>query len=169
MDQVYWSVPKVCSRIWFSCPVKRGHIGAATHCVQRCRPSVTKCVNIVARRADTRNVSEGFQKHSSLYVSATITARVAKRVNIWETWSRQQCCRHNVSASFCRGLSPTLCNTVAATRTHVMIRATWSVPSWGLSSLYRATQCRPVAHMARLGDTGVSACYHYTYELYSVS
>ena len=31
-----------------------------------------------------------------------IVARVAKRVNIWETWSRQQCCRHNVS-SFCPG------------------------------------------------------------------
>ena len=37
------------------------------------------------------------------FVSATNVARVAKRVNIWETWSRQQCCRHNVS-SFCQPL-----------------------------------------------------------------
>ena len=34
-------------------------------------------------------------------VSATNIARVAKPSNIWETWSRQQRCRHNVS-SFCR-------------------------------------------------------------------
>ena len=33
------------------------------HCVQRCCPSVAKRSNIVARRVDTRNVSEGFQKH----------------------------------------------------------------------------------------------------------
>ena len=40
------------------------------------------------------------------FVSATNVARVAKRVNIWETWSRQQRCRNNVS-SFCRPLTLT--------------------------------------------------------------
>ena len=33
------------------------------HCVLRCCPSVAKRGNIVVRRADTRNVSEDFQKH----------------------------------------------------------------------------------------------------------
>ena len=33
------------------------------HCVLRCCPPVAKRGNIVARRADTRNVSEDFQKH----------------------------------------------------------------------------------------------------------
>ena len=33
------------------------------HCVLRCCPSVAKRGNIVARRADARNVSEDFQKH----------------------------------------------------------------------------------------------------------
>ena len=33
------------------------------HCVLRCCPSVAKRGNIVARRADTTNVSEDFQKH----------------------------------------------------------------------------------------------------------
>ena len=33
------------------------------HCSLRCRPSVAKRGNIVARRADTRNASEDFQKH----------------------------------------------------------------------------------------------------------
>ena len=33
------------------------------HCVLQCCPSVAKRGNIVARRADTRNVSEDFQKH----------------------------------------------------------------------------------------------------------
>ena len=36
-------------------------------------------------------------------VSATNVARVARRVNLWETCSRQQCCR-NVVSSFCRPL-----------------------------------------------------------------
>ena len=40
----------------------------------------------------------------SKFASDTNVARVAKRLNIWETWSRQQCCRHNVS-SFCQGLT----------------------------------------------------------------
>ena len=51
--------------------------------------------------------TQDFQKHflcpDTKFVSETNVARVAKRGNIWETWSRQQCCRHNVS-SFCRGL-----------------------------------------------------------------
>ena len=38
------------------------------------------------------------------FASDTNVARVAKRVNIWETWSRQQFGRHNVS-SFCQGLT----------------------------------------------------------------
>ena len=42
---------------------------------------------------------------SNFFVSTANVARVAKRVNIWETWSRHQCCRHNVS-SFCRPLTP---------------------------------------------------------------
>ena len=33
------------------------------HCVLRCCPSVAKRGNIVGRRADTRNISEDFQKH----------------------------------------------------------------------------------------------------------
>ena len=41
----------------------------------------------------------------TFFVSAANVARVAERVNIWETWSRQQCCRHNVS-SFCWPLRP---------------------------------------------------------------
>ena len=36
------------------------------------------------------------------FVSVTNVARVAKRVNIWETWSRQQCCSHNLGL-FIRG------------------------------------------------------------------
>ena len=35
------------------------------HCVRRCGPSVAKRGNVVARRADTTNVSEGFHKHFS--------------------------------------------------------------------------------------------------------
>ena len=73
------------------------------HCVLRCCPYVAKRGNIGARRADTRDVSEDFQKR--FFVSATNVARMAKRVDIWETWSRQQCCRHNVS-SFCWPLNP---------------------------------------------------------------
>ena len=48
----------------------------------------------VARQA---NVSDVFQKH---FVSATNVARVAKRVNFWETVVTQQCCHHNVVVVF---------------------------------------------------------------------
>ena len=41
----------------------RTHCGGNMACVLRCCPSVAKCGNIVARRADTWNVSETFQKH----------------------------------------------------------------------------------------------------------
>ena len=34
------------------------------HCVLRCCPPVAKRGNIVARRADTRDISDDFQKHS---------------------------------------------------------------------------------------------------------
>ena len=44
-----------------------------------------------------KNVSDDFQKH---FLCLPQALRVAKRVNIWETWSRQHCCGHNVS--FCR-------------------------------------------------------------------
>ena len=39
-----------------------------------------------------------FRVQDTKFVSATNVARVAKRGNIWETRSRQQCCRHNVSS-----------------------------------------------------------------------
>ena len=39
-------------------------------------------------------------------VSATNVVHVAKRVNIWETWSRQQCCCHKVPGSLCRTVNP---------------------------------------------------------------
>ena len=72
------------------------------HCVLRCCPSVAKRGNIVARR-DFRNI---FWVQDTKFVSDTNVAHMTKRGNIWETWSCQQCCRHNVS-SFCQPLSPT--------------------------------------------------------------
>ena len=63
-------------------------------------------------------------------VQDTNVVRMAKRGHIWETWSRQQCCRHNVS-SFCQPL--TLCN--------------WSLHPWVYVSsvivdiLYRVIWC----------------------------
>ena len=75
-------------------PAKRGHILAAT----LCPTTLPKRGNIVARRVDKRNVSVDFQKH--FCVSAINDARVAKRVNIWETWSHWQFRPYNVS-SFC--------------------------------------------------------------------
>ena len=44
-----------------------------------------------------------FCAQDTKFVSFTNGASVAKRVNISETWSREQYCRHNVS-SFCRPL-----------------------------------------------------------------
>ena len=64
-----------------------------------CLPSypsaLAKRGNIVARRADTRNVSECFKINifcvqNTKFVAATNVARVAKRVNIWR--------HHHVSA-----------------------------------------------------------------------
>ena len=71
-------------------------------CVPRCCPSVAKRGNIVARWADTRKVRKFsgtlFCVQETKFVSATNVARVAKRAKTWETWLRQQCCRHNVSS-----------------------------------------------------------------------
>ena len=74
------------------------------HCVLWCCPSMAKHGNIAVCCADTINVSEDFR---NIFCVRTNVAHVAKQVNIWETWSRQQFCRHNVS-SFCRPSSPKL-------------------------------------------------------------
>ena len=65
------------------------------HCVPRCCPSVAKTLLRAAR------TQEMFLKISRNIVCARV-ARVAKRVNIQETRSRQQCCRHNVSSLYRR-------------------------------------------------------------------
>ena len=41
-----------------------------------------------------------FCRQETKLVSATNVAHVEKRVNIWETWSCQQCCCHNLSPRF---------------------------------------------------------------------
>ena len=78
------------------------------HCVLRCCPSVAKRGNIL-RAARTQQMFLKICRTDILwvldtkFVSDTNVARVAKRIHIWDTWSRQQCFRHNVSL-FCRGL-----------------------------------------------------------------
>ena len=62
---------------------KRGHTVAATLCPAMFAVRGKTRRHCCAPRADTRNVSEHFQKH--FVVSATNVARVAKRGNIWET------------------------------------------------------------------------------------
>ena len=70
--------------------------------------------NIVAHRADTKNGSEDFQKHFCVHHKCCARGKTS---NIWETWSRQQCCRHCVL--FCRApltfFSKTFCNNFAMT------------------------------------------------------
>ena len=76
---------------------KRRHI-VVQHCILRRCPSVATATTLL-RAARTQ---EKFLERR-LFVSATNVARVAKRDNVGETWSRQQCCRHNVSLP-CRSL-----------------------------------------------------------------
>ena len=71
-------------------------------CVLRCCPSVAKRGNIVARRADTRNVSEDFQKHR--FGPAINVARVAEGVNVRGTCPRKRCWRHMVCPRFAGAL-----------------------------------------------------------------
>ena len=77
-------------------PAKRGHIVAATLCPTRL-PVRGKAWQHCCARCGIFGVQD------TKFVFATNVARVAKRVNIWQTWSRQQCCRHIVS-SFWRSI-----------------------------------------------------------------
>ena len=73
------------------------------HCVLRCCPSVAKWGNIVARRADTRNVPEDFQKlfmcpEHKICVGHEC-CRVAKWVNSWENGIHDHV--SNVASTLC--------------------------------------------------------------------
>ena len=69
----------------------------------------------------------------------TNVAHVAKRGHIWETWSHQQCCRHNVS-SFCRPHSHiTGLNNSRATNQNspnFLLYIRWGVISWVTCNRY---------------------------------
>ena len=75
------------------------------HCVLRCGKTWQHCCAPRGHKkcfwSRFRNI---FSVQDTKFLSPTNVARVLKRVNIRETWSRQQYCRHNVS-SFCRPLT----------------------------------------------------------------
>ena len=82
-------------------PAKRGHIVAAT--LVSCdvaRPWQNAAT--LSRAARTQEMFLRIFRNILCVLSVldTNVARVAKPVNIWDTWSRQQCCRHNVSSFF---------------------------------------------------------------------
>ena len=77
---------------WFKAPAKRGHVVAATFCPTMLPVPGKTRQHCCAPRGRKKNVSEDFQNifcvQDADFVSATSVARVAKRVNVWETWSR---------------------------------------------------------------------------------
>ena len=76
-------------------PAKQGHIVAATFCPAVLSVRGKTWQHCCAPRGHKKcfwRFSETFCVQDTKFVSATNVARVAKRVNIWETWSRQQCC-----------------------------------------------------------------------------
>ena len=96
-------------------PAKRGHIVAATLCPTMFPVRGKTWQHCCAPRGHKKcfwKFSETFFV-SRTQVSTTNVARVAKRVNIWETRPRQQCCCRNVS-SFCPPLNATIQAQIAA-------------------------------------------------------
>ena len=76
-------------------PSKRGHIVAAT-LVSDELPVCGKTRQHCCAPRRHEKCFWSFCVQATKFVSATNVERVARRVNIWELWSRQQCCRHNV-------------------------------------------------------------------------
>ena len=83
-------------------PENREHCGGNIVSCDVARPGQN--VATLFRAARTQQMFLKIFRNIFLCPGHEICTRVAKRINIWETWSRQQCCHHNVS-SFCRPLA----------------------------------------------------------------
>ena len=63
----------------------------------------------------------------NIFVSSTNIAHVAKQVNIWKPWSRQQYCRPNVS-SFCWLLRPSMLSSLCVAKKISKPQMVWRGP-----------------------------------------